>query len=108
MVMAIAHLIIMIPFLIFAIILSRGKGGFLLAGYNNLPESEKEQYDKVALCKFMAKMMYGICLSFLLFALSSLFEMKILFNVGLILFIAIVIFGTCYVYTGDRFKKIKQ
>lgn len=56
----------------------------------------------------MAKMMYGICLSFLLFALSSLFEMKILFNVGLILFIAIVIFGTCYVYTGDRFKKIKQ
>ncbi len=86
----------------------RGKGGFLLAGYNNLPESEKEQYDEVALCKFMGKMMYGICLSFLLFALSSLFEMKILFNVGLILLIAIVIFGTWYVYTGDRFKKIKQ
>ncbi|MEC5271132.1 DUF3784 domain-containing protein [Caldifermentibacillus hisashii] len=105
MAMAIAHLIIMIPFLIFAIILSRGKGGFLLAGYNNFPESEKEQYDEVALCKVMGKMMYGICLSFLLFALSSLFEMKILFNVGLILLIAIVIFGTWYVYTDDRFKK---
>lgn len=46
MAMAIAHLIIMIPFLIFAIILSRGKGGFLFAGYNNLPESEKEKYDE--------------------------------------------------------------
>ncbi|WP_346200295.1 DUF3784 domain-containing protein [Caldifermentibacillus hisashii] len=48
---------------IFAIILSRGKGGFLLAGYNNLPESEKEQYDEVALCKFMGKMMYGMCMA---------------------------------------------
>ncbi|MCB5935758.1 DUF3784 domain-containing protein [Caldibacillus thermoamylovorans] len=45
---------------IFAIILSRGKGGFLLASYNNFPESEKEQYDEVALCKFMGKMMYDV------------------------------------------------
>ncbi|MEY9977624.1 hypothetical protein ABH968_002570 [Lysinibacillus sp. RC79] len=42
---AIVWLIIMIPFLIFAIVLSQGKGAFLIAGYNTMSNSEKEKYN---------------------------------------------------------------
>lgn len=45
----------MIPFLIFAIVLSQGKGAFLLAGYNTMKESKKEIYNEKALAKFMGK-----------------------------------------------------
>ncbi|WP_432760160.1 DUF3784 domain-containing protein [Lysinibacillus zambalensis] len=41
MVNAIVCFIIMIP--IFVIVLSQGKGAFLLAGYNTMPASEKEK-----------------------------------------------------------------
>ncbi|MBD7938667.1 DUF3784 domain-containing protein [Cytobacillus sp. Sa5YUA1] len=30
-----------------------------------MSESEKEKYDQVALCRFMSKIMYGICLNWL-------------------------------------------
>ncbi|MGE8000373.1 DUF3784 domain-containing protein [Lysinibacillus sp. NPDC093190] len=49
--------IIMIPFLIFAIVLSQGKGVFLLAGYNTMSDSEKEKYNEKALAIFMDKVM---------------------------------------------------
>lgn len=103
--MGVASLIISIPFLIFAIILSKGKGASLLAGYNTMPDSEKAQYDEVAMCKFMGKIMYGISFSTLLFALSELLENQIIFIIGLILFLSLIIFALVYSNTGDRFKK---
>ncbi|WP_338754760.1 DUF3784 domain-containing protein [Bacillus sp. FJAT-52991] len=44
----------------------------MLAGYNTMSESEKEKYNAAELCKFMSKIMYGICFSILLWALSEL------------------------------------
>ena len=103
--LGVASLIISIPFLIFAIILSKGKGASLLAGYNTMPDSEKAQYDEVAMCKFMGKIMYGISFSTLLFALSELLENQIIFIIGLILFLSLIIFALVYSNTGNRFKK---
>ncbi|MFC9538762.1 DUF3784 domain-containing protein [Lysinibacillus sp. NPDC056959] len=40
---SIVRFIIMFPFLIFAIVLSQGKGAFFLEGYNTMPASEKEK-----------------------------------------------------------------
>ncbi|MFF5817551.1 DUF3784 domain-containing protein [Lysinibacillus capsici] len=40
------YLIIMLPFLIFAIVLSQGKGAFLLEGFHTMAQEDKEQYDK--------------------------------------------------------------
>ena len=57
----IVYLIIMLPFLIFAIVLSQGKGAFLLAGFNTMAQEDKEQYDEKALARFMGKTMYGYC-----------------------------------------------
>ncbi|MDQ0157464.1 DUF3784 domain-containing protein [Robertmurraya andreesenii] len=101
----IVNLIIMIPFLIFAIFLSKGKGAFLIAGYNTKSDSEKAKYDEVALCKFMGKIMYGICFSLFLWSLSEMLEKQFIFIIGLILFLSLVIFALVYVNTRNRFKK---
>lgn len=102
---AIVDLIILMPFLVFAIFLSKGKGAFLLTGYNTMPESRKAQYDEVAMCKFMSKIMYGICLSLLLWALSDILENQIIFVLGLILFLGLIVFALVYSNTGNRFKR---
>ncbi|GGE58930.1 DUF3784 domain-containing protein [Priestia taiwanensis] len=100
-----AVLIIAIPFLIFAIILSRGKGAFLLAGYNTMSDEEKAQYDEVALCKFMGKIMYGISFNIVLFAISQMLENQLLLIIAIILFAILLIFTFVYPNTGNRFKK---
>ncbi|MEK4031379.1 MULTISPECIES: DUF3784 domain-containing protein [Bacillaceae] len=102
---AIVHLIILIPFLIFAIFLSKGKGAALIAGYNTMPESKKAQYDEAAMCKFMGKVMYGICFSLLLWAVSEILKSQTLFLIGLVLFSGLIIFAVVYSNTGNRFLK---
>lgn len=96
-------MVISIPFLIFAVILSKGKGAGLLSGYNNLSDSEKAQYNEVALYKFMGKLMYGF--SILLIALSERFKNHILFSIGVVLLVILIIYGVVYTNTRDRFKK---
>ncbi|MFD1708823.1 DUF3784 domain-containing protein [Siminovitchia sediminis] len=102
------HFIIIIPFLIFAIVLSKGKGAFLIAGYNTKSEEEKAKYDEVALCKFMGKVSYGICFSIFLGALSGMFGLQILLIIGLMIFFLLIIFTFVYFNTGDRFIRKKQ
>lgn len=102
---AIVDLIILIPFLIFVIFLSKGKRAFLLAGYNTMSESEKAQNDEVAMCKFMGKIMYGICLSILLWPLSEILEDQLICVFGLILFLSLIVFALVYSNTGNRFKR---
>lgn len=101
----IIYIIILIPFLIFAIVLSKGKGAWLIAGFNTMSDSEKAKYNRVALCKFMSKVIYGICLSILLLALSDLLKLTWLYILGMVLFVAILLFTIIYANTGDRFKK---
>lgn len=102
---AITHLIILIPFLIFSILLSKGKGAFLLAGYNTMSDSEKANYDETALCKFMGKIMFGVSFSLFLFALSEWLENQFIFVMALILLPIFIQFGVVYANTGNRFKK---
>ncbi|KUF31984.1 MULTISPECIES: DUF3784 domain-containing protein [Lysinibacillus] len=98
--------IIMLLFLTFAIVLSQGKGAFLIAGFNTMPEEEKKQYDEQALARFMGKMMYGYCFCVLLWILNELFHTQwLFFSIGLVLFVALTIFLMIYVNTGNRFKK---
>jgi len=101
----IVYLIIMLPFLIFAIVLSQGKGAFLLAGFHTIAQEDQEQYDEKALARFMGKMMYGYCFCVLLWILNELFHTQWVFHVGLVLFVALTIFLLIYANTGNRFKK---
>lgn len=95
----------MIPFLIFAIVLSRGKGAFLIAGYNTMKESKKEIYNEKALAKFMGKIMYGYSFCILLWALDGVFKTEWLFIVSVVLFIGLTVFTLLYANSANRFKK---
>lgn len=105
MIGAIINFSIALLFLLLGLFLSKGKGAFLLAGYNTLPPKEKAKYDELAVCLFMSKVMYGLSFSLFLWGLSALFEITILFIIGSALFVSIVIFTLVYVNTGERFKK---
>ncbi|WP_144787593.1 DUF3784 domain-containing protein [Lysinibacillus fusiformis] len=99
------YLIIMLPFLIFALVLSQGKGTFLIAGFNTMSPDEKDKYDEIALAKFIGKMMYGYCFCVLLWVLNEIFQTQWLFIVGLVLFVILTIFLMIYMNTGNRFKR---
>ncbi|MGE7985470.1 DUF3784 domain-containing protein [Lysinibacillus fusiformis] len=99
------YLIIMLPFLIFALVLSQGKGTFLIAGFNTMSPDEKVKYDEIALAKFIGKMMYGYCFCVLLWVLNEIFQTQWLFIVGLVLFVILTIFLMIYMNTGNRFKR---
>lgn len=92
-------------FLFLGILMSMGKGSFLIAGFNTMTKDEKDKYDKVALCKFMGKMMFVFSLCIALGFLSTMFEISILRNIEIILFISSIVFMLVYLNTGNRFKK---
>ncbi|MGD6817886.1 DUF3784 domain-containing protein [Metabacillus sp. 113a] len=103
--MGIAIVMIMIPFFIFAAVLSKGKGAFLIAGYYTMSESEKAQYDEAALCRFMGKVMYSVSFCLALMALGEMLEMDALLGAGVILLTALIIFLFVYSNTSNRFKR---
>lgn len=92
-------------FVVLGIILSNGKGSFLIAGFNTLPQEEKDKYDTVALCKFMGKTMFSLSFSMVFWILSDVYDLKWLFAIGLIFFIGIIVVTLIYVNTGNRFRK---
>ena len=101
------NLIILIPFLILAVFLSQGKGAFLIAGYNTLTDEQKAEYDERALCKFMGKIMYGICACLVLMAVSELLDNEPLLYTGIVLITCLAVFAAAFMNTGGRFKKKK-
>jgi hypothetical protein len=95
----------MLLFIGLGLVFSSGRGAFLIAGYNTLPKKKKEQYDTVAICKFMGKTMYLLALSSFFWLLGELFVVSILFHLGVILFVCTIVFILIYGNTGNRFKK---
>src|SRR5699024_5012009 len=69
-------LLLMGIFLMIAIIFSLGKGSSLIAGYNTMSEEEKAQYDRVALTKFMGKVMFVLVFSMSFWVLSEWFQVE--------------------------------
>ena len=82
----IIKILIVCLFVFIGIMLSLGKWSFLIAGYNTMSKEEKEGYDTIALCKFMGKLMFIIAFCIVLFILSDVLMMKILFDIGNIAF----------------------
>lgn len=91
--------------IVLGIVFSSGRGAFLIAGYNTLPEEEQAKYDTIALCKFMGKVMFALAFSMVFWILSSLFDIGWLMIVGIVLFFCFIVFAVAYVNTGNRFKK---
>ena len=101
----IIEIIVIVFLILLGIILSLGKGSFLIAGYNTASKEEKEKINEKALCKFMGKAMFGIAFSVFLWMLSDILSLEWIFTCGLICFFAIIIFILVYANIGNRFKK---
>lgn len=101
----IVMIIVIALFIGIGIIFINGKGSSLIAGFNTMSPEEKENYDTVALCKFMGKMMFVLSFCMLFWLLSEVYASDWLFIVGIVLFIGVVAFMLIYANTGNRFKK---
>jgi len=101
----IAQILFIVLFIVLGVILSIGKGAFFIAGFNTMTKEEKDNYDAIALCKFMGKLMFIIAFCISLFVLSDILVIKALFNIGLTLFLVSILFTAIYANTGNRFKK---
>lgn len=101
----IVHIAIIIIFILLGVFFRRGKGSFLIAGYNTYSKTEKARYNERALCHFMSKIMFAYAGCFAVVATSEFFHSLIPLWIGLGLFLAVTVFTLIYANTGNRFKK---
>ena len=101
----ISHGIIIALFLVLGIVFSRGKGAFLIAGYNTASKAEKSRMDETLLCRFMGKLMFSLAGCWVIVTLGGALESVLLHVLGLVLFFVLVIGAVVYANTGNRFQK---
>jgi len=89
--------------IVVSLILLTGRGSFLLAGYNTMPKSKKEQYDTPALCKFAGKIFMPIAILAILSGFEAL-QVLWFWIVGGVIFVGLLAFYVVGFY-GSRFKK---
>lgn len=90
---------------LFGIVFSLGKGSSLIAGYNTMSEEEQNQYDAIALCKFMGKIMFTVSFCMVLCLIGVVCKMNWLLYCGIGLSIGLIVFVLIYANTNNRFKK---
>ena len=54
------HLIVVCSLIVLGILFSKGKGAFLIAGYNTASAQKKAKTDEKKLCRFMGKLMFAL------------------------------------------------
>lgn len=96
---------VLVPLFIMAVFLLKGKGAFLIAGYNTMSKDEKAKYDEKALCRFVGWLLIAIILCMLLFPVGTYFEIAWLTYCGIALMLVVTIYGVIYMNTGNRFSK---
>lgn len=100
-----------IPVIVFAIILiiiafflKRGKGLWLLAGFNTMSVEERNVYDMEKIGKFISKTLTGMSLCLLAFDFGLYINNIIAIVFPWVVFGGIVIFTLVYI-NSDKFKK---
>ena len=100
------HFIAPALFVVLGIIFSRGKGAWMIAGYNTSSKATKASYDVNALLKFMGKFMFVLADCWLVISFGAWYRNDGLVRAGLVLFIVVTLAALIYMNTGGRFKKI--
>jgi len=97
-------MIIIGVFILLGVFLINGKGASLIAGYNAKSEEELEEYDTVAVCKFMGKIMFALSFSMMFWLLGDAYDLIWPYVLGTILFIGISLFQLIYAHKWKRFR----
>jgi hypothetical protein len=88
-----------------SIILLIGRGSFLIAGFNTMSAEKKERYDKIALCKFMGRILLPIGILCPGMTISGILNLSWFPAVFIIVVLGLIIFAAVYANTGNRFRK---
>ena len=99
------HLAVIALFAGLGALFSKGKGAFLIAGYNTMSRAKKARYDQRALCRFMGKLMFAMALCWVPVALGTLLEWEWLYLAGIAAYLIVVAGGVIWANTGRRFQK---
>lgn len=94
-----------LSFIVLGILFFRGKGSFLIAGYNTASKSERAKYDEKALCRAMGWLMFALAVCWFIIALNLLLENIVFLWIGLPLFFAACIIGIVYMNTSKKIKR---
>lgn len=85
-----------------------GKASFLISGYNTMSKNKKDKYDKIALSKFVGNLNLIIAGFLIFIAVAIKFfstNIKLIVNIGTILFVLVIIIAVIFMNTGNKFKK---
>lgn len=96
------HIIVAVSFVILGIVFSRGKGMFLIAGYNTASAAEKAKYDEKKLCRAMSRLMFALDVCFLVIAFGDIFDTALPRWVGPALIFLVAAVGIVYIQKGCR------
>lgn len=92
-------------FIVLAIGMLRGKGAWLIAGYNTADKTEREKYDSVALCKFIGKILLPIGILLPSIAIGGIYEITWLPIAYFVFVVAMAVFAIVYVNVKRSFRK---
>lgn len=101
----IIHIIIILVFLLLGILFRKGKGAFLIAGYNTASRAQKEKIDKDKLCRYMSTLMFVLAACWAVIACCEIFGKVWLLWVGFSAFLLAAIIGVIFMNTGNRIMK---
>ena len=97
--------IVAVPFLVMAMFLLRGRGAFLIAGYNTMSKEKKSAYDEKALCRSVGLLLIILTVLIMLFPVAAYLKTPWLFYIIMIVFLALTLGFVIYANTGNRFRK---
>ena len=100
----IVQVIVIAVFLILGIVFLKGKGTFLIAGYNTMSPEERAQYDEKILCRGMGIMMFACAGCFAAIVLGNLLDRMVLVWIGIGLMVAVCMVGAILVNLKARKK----
>ena len=92
-------------FVIVGLLFSKGKGGFLLAGWNTMSKEKKAQYDEKALLRFLSNFMFLLAV---FWAAAGLLYLMGHYGAGTVLSLVSMVpllFAVFYVNKSKRFRR---
>ncbi len=90
--------------MVIALFLNRGKGQWLIAGFNTMSAENRKEYDMMAVSKFVSKILIGMALCLLAFDFGWYKGSVTAMVLSWVVFGVIAVFALLYA-RGDRFKK---
>lgn len=90
--------------IIIALMLNRGKGQWLIAGFNTMPPEKRKEYDMTAVNKFVSRILMIMALCLLAFDYGWYKESIPLIVLAWVVFVFVTVFALMYA-RGNRFKK---